>query len=715
MTKVCIIGHGYVGSALVAHFSPIAEVTCVTRSKPAVTNAMAQYVIASYDQLEECFYQLFDTVILAAGQSSPRSCSDLTHVLDNDVMGFTYLVNCINKKQKLIYISSAAIYGNNYSALCTETSPTHVQNNYDLAKVTIDHIASLNTTKIIHGLRIGTLNGPAPITRIDLMINKLVTDASRNGFIQVSNANPNRAILGVKDLCLAIERIIVSGSLSTKGIYNLCSFNNSTIDIAESIGTLLNVPVGVVYDVAQSKYDFVLDSTKFNKAFDFTPIDTLNSIVADLQNTPYIPSFVGEYVPDVTLERNCRVCSHATNELLDLGHQPLAKAYHTTSELLPTYPLQLQFCPNCFHVQLDSTVNPDILYRYAGVSKTLVSPARTHFYDFALSTLQRVVSLTNKNKIKVLDIAYNEPLQLDAFKTVANQLGVEIITVGVCMQNLNEASADLAHDVICGHFDTTSQSQLKEKYKVFDLIVAKNVFERVGNPQQLLQQCKRLCALDGLIYIQGSQANMIFNGEFYNAHHEHLSFFNTNSMKLLCAQNDLVLNKIEYGITKPYCTSYIFEISNSHTMDSNLGEILYDEMVKGLYSTELYEQYKSKCILYKNHFHTIVLQYKLQGYNIIGFGSTTNSNTLLNFCNINNSIISCIIDENPLKLDKLTPGSNIPICNTDILNNLTNNTLIIVFTWYDFDEIFAKLSATCTTLGPEIAVLNINPLTTHSL
>ena len=46
---------------------------------------------------------------------------------------------------------------------------------------------------------------------------------------------------------------------------------------------------------------------------------------------------------------------------------------------------------------------------------------------------------------------------------------------------------------------------------------------------------------------------------------------------------------------------------------------------------------------------------------IFGYGASARSSTLLNFCNLDNSKIDFIIDQNPLKHNLYTPGKNIPI------------------------------------------------------
>ena len=50
--------------------------------------------------------------------------------------------------------------------------------------------------------------------------------------------------------------------------------------------------------------------------------------------------------------KKCICCDNSdVTEILDLGEQPLANSYHNENELLPKFPLKLNLCNKCFHLQ----------------------------------------------------------------------------------------------------------------------------------------------------------------------------------------------------------------------------------------------------------------------------------------------------------------------------------------------------------------------------
>ena len=208
---------------------------------------------------------------------------------------------------------------------------------------------------------------------------------------------------------------------------------------------------------------------------------------------------------------------------------------------------------------------------------------------------------------------------------------------------------------------------------------------------------------------------MILNGEFDTVYHEHLSFFNTNSMKSLCNLTKMHLNRVD--IVDIHGKSYLFEIRLCQVGDSNVTTQLVSDIENNLYCDSAYQTYNTKCKLYKHTFVSKLLQYKLDKFDIISFGSTAKFNTLLNYSQISTEI-RCIIDENSLKMGLLTPGSNIPVVDITELKNICSNTVIIISAWNYYDEIKSKIIAFFNTNNIKlrnIKLLNINPLFEETL
>ena len=80
---------------------------------------------------------------------------------------------------------------------------------------------------------------------------------------------------------------------------------------------------------------------------------------------------------------------------------------------------------------------------------------------------------------------------------------------------------------------------------------------------------------------------------------------------------------------------------------------------------------------------------KLKEYGIYGYGATSKSSTILNYCKLNDKMIRGIFDITPTKINKYTPGTNIRIINYNKFN-LINPKYCFLFAWNHFEEILKK-------------------------
>lgn len=698
--EILIIGGGgYIGTYLIANLSKIDDYNITSIDiYHKITYDNVTYINERYENLNIDFYEKFTDIILLAGQSNVANSKNILEVIDNNIRNFAWLLEHINENQKLIYASSSSVYNSDNNNESTEDFINYLPKNYyDLSKYIIDNIAQLSN-KHYYGLRFGTVNGYSNNLNTVLMINSMIYNAKINNKFSISNKNINRPILGIHDLYEAILAILKNNDKNKSGIYNLNSFNCNLLDIANKIKEVLNIDYDIINSYA-TNYDFKISSEKFTKTFNFQFKETLETIINDLNDKIKIP---------FKKTNNCKICNHITESILDLGMQPLANNYkisHQNNDEL--YELNLHICSNCFHQQLNTIIEPTKLfsnYLYiSGTSKTL----NDYFDFFSEKTLNSYIAKYNPKSIKVLEIACNDGSQLDFYK---KNSPIPIITVGVdpALNIYNEISSKKDHDIYCDFFSNDVVLKLKEKYGYFDIIIAQNVFAHINYPHDFLKFTKELMHDNSDLYIQTSQKNMILENQFDTIYHEHLSFFNTNSMKLLCELNDLVLNNVSENPI--HGVSYIFKINKNSNDDSNVILILNLEKEKGLYNLDTYYKYNSNCVGFKNKLNSKLEYYKSNNYSIIAFGCTAKSMTIFNYCNINSSIINYMIDENQLKHNLYTPLSNIQIFPIDKLNEIDNDTVIIITAWNFYDEIKKKIKDFNLNKKNKIILLHINTL-----
>ena len=119
---------------------------------------------------------------------------------------------------------------------------------------------------------------------------------------------------------------------------------------------------------------------------------------------------------------HCLVCGNKKLiKYLSLGKQPLANNLSKKINL-PKYPLEVNFCKNCFHNQLNYEIKKEKLfsnYLYlSSQSKTL----QNHFDNSA----KKYIKLFNLNKKSlIIDVGSNDGISLKFYKKKISKILLE--------------------------------------------------------------------------------------------------------------------------------------------------------------------------------------------------------------------------------------------------------------------------------------------------
>ncbi len=394
----------------------------------------------------------------------------------------------------------------------------------------------------------------------------------------------------------------------------------------------------------------------------------------------------------------CLACGGANlKQYLYLGDQPLANSFHDNDAPLPEFPLGLNYCTDCFHSQNLVAVEPDLMFKdYPYVSGT-TETLRKYFAGF-VETVEHdfpIVDTVNEwnglqRRLKVLDIGCNDGSLLGAFKAHGHiAIGVdpaEHLLKVACVE-------DRADQTFIGYWDAVTAKVVSAACGPFDVIVAMNVLAHNADPLTFLQLCKSVLAPGGRVYVQTSQALMIANGEFDTVYHEHHSFFTVSSFCALANSAGLHIGAIEH--VPIHGTSYLVQLVHpvagafypQVAQNFTLGQ---DEALLGYYQPGLYKALQERADVTADWVRRTIALCREQGYRVVGYGAAAKAMTFLNFAAID---LDLIIDDNPLKIGKLTPGRNIVVWSIDDIKLNSKPVLFVVLAWNFHDEIVRRIKA----------------------
>jgi dTDP-4-dehydrorhamnose reductase/SAM-dependent methyltransferase len=389
------------------------------------------------------------------------------------------------------------------------------------------------------------------------------------------------------------------------------------------------------------------------------------------------------------INTNCRCCGSTNMEkYLDLGIMPLANNLEFTSIMAKEkdrYPLQILFCKDCSLSQLSVVINPEKMFSYYTYRSSVNGGYVKHCNNMA-------VELSNKFKLTdesfVIDIAGNDGALLKEFKKVFNP---DVLNIDPAT-NLTAIAEQQGINSLAKFWCNETSKEVVEKYGKADLITATNVFAHVDNINDFLTSAKETLKNDGVLIIEFPYlVDFIENKEYDTTYFEHLSYMSITPINYLCKKVGLKLIDVEKQNIHGGTVRLSISLNDSkYEVAKSVNEYLNLEKQNGFLDISKYTNWAKDINETIFDFSTKLLDLKLKGFTISGFGASAKGNTLLNSCKISTDIVDYIADETPEKIGKFSPTTGIPIVNKQTIIDKPTD-YIIILAWNFQEEIINKL------------------------
>ena len=225
---------------------------------------------------------------------------------------------------------------------------------------------------------------------------------------------------------------------------------------------------------------------------------------------------------DVYKKESCRLCGGKHLErVIELAPTPPGNHFVAKSDLgavQTTYPLDVDVCNDCHHLQLGHVVHPEILYQknYSYVSGT--SPVFVkHLKDYANFVVSRF-DLPSQGLI--LDIGSNDGTALSFFSEAGYKvLGIDPATEIVEIANRKGI------ETLCEFFGLDVAKKYASKYGKAVLINSHNACAHIDDLQGVIEGVEYWLADDGLFVVEvGYLLDIVQNGWIDTIYHEHVDF-----------------------------------------------------------------------------------------------------------------------------------------------------------------------------------------------
>lgn len=228
-------GAGYVGSALVrrlAALDAVAEITVYddlsagryeTFLGAPVAGAPVRFVRASIldtRRLAEVVSGVDVVVHLAAQVATPFGNLDPHFFEQTNHWGTAEVAYAVERAgvTRLVYVSSAAVYGNTQGAERTDADPAAPETHYALSKLRGEaHVLRLQGATQVAVVRLGNVFGVAPGMRFEAGINKIAFDAVHQARVQIfGQGSQVRPVVHLDNACAGLAALAVEDLPGTR-------------------------------------------------------------------------------------------------------------------------------------------------------------------------------------------------------------------------------------------------------------------------------------------------------------------------------------------------------------------------------------------------------------------------------------------------------------------------------------------------------------------
>jgi methylation protein EvaC len=195
-----------------------------------------------------------------------------------------------------------------------------------------------------------------------------------------------------------------------------------------------------------------------------------------------------------------------------------------------------------------------------------------------------------------------------------------------------------------------------------------------------------------LIFEDPYLGDMIAKTSYDQIYDEHVFIFSATSIARAFAPHGLALVDVAPQITHGGSMRYTLAPKGSRPATPRVGEQFAREQAQGLDKADTYLQFKRNCETSRTRLMQSLEELRGQGKRVVGYGATSKSTTVTNYCGITPQHIEFISDTTPIKQGKLSPGAHIPVRPYSEFTRAYPD-YALLFAWNHAAEIYEKEKA----------------------
>ena len=381
----------------------------------------------------------------------------------------------------------------------------------------------------------------------------------------------------------------------------------------------------------------------------------------------------------------CRVSGQPLNEVVDFGRQPLGNGFLGrdlfSSEYF--YSMKVGFDEKSMMLQLIDQPAPEMMFHdhYAFYSSTSKFMAR-HFREFADQVMR---SGYLGDDPFVVELGCNDGIMLRNFaEHDISHLGIEPSV------NVAEEANKLGVRTRSEFFTEKLAERIVAEEGQADAFLAANVMCHIPDILSVVKGIRKLLKPTGVVMFEDPYlGDVIAKTSYDQIYDEHVFLFSALSIQYLFGLQGMELIDVLPQKTHGGSMRYVLAHKGAYTVKPSVDQLISLEKAQGLDRLDTFRSFGMSVQRSKQELLDLLNQLKSQGKRVAGYGATSKSTTILNYCGIGPDLIEFISDTTPIKQGKFSPGMHIPVVPYETFKSNPPD-YAVLFAWNHAEEIMSK-------------------------
>jgi len=413
--------------------------------------------------------------------------------------------------------------------------------------------------------------------------------------------------------------------------------------------------------------------------------------------------------PPVVHRDTCRLCGSRDLQLvLAMTPTPPGDHYVTAdavNEQQPAYPLDLAMCGECGLAQLSDVVDPELLYRNYIYNTSISLGLVQHFDRYAESVVTRVSAPPGS---LMLDIGSNDGTLLRAFA----RRGLQVLGVDPAREVARKAT-EAGLETVPSFFSAALAADLKRERGPAAIITANNVFANVDDLDDLVDGIRQLLTPDGVfVFETGYFPDLVRQRIIDNIYQEHLSYYSVKPLLRFFPRHGMELVAVEHEPTKGGSIRGFVQLAsrrNGGLGPGVLHELVQQESAGSFDRPEALGSFGEGVQQLRSELVALVAGLCAEGRMVAGYGASVGVTTLLYYFDMSRAL-SFVVDDNPVRHGRFTPGQHIPVLPSSALYDRKPDDVVLL-AWRYAEPIMSRHEAYQRAGGrfilplPEVSVI----------